>query len=244
MVSAVEFWVMKAVGFDFGETLIYYQGTPLSWKSLYPEALTFMARGCNYRATSACVDKASSISILEEYNTRLYPRITEVSSDVIIGKILESWGLSTAQHLGSATEHFFTFFQQQVAIYDDVLPVLEILKDRGLKTGILTDVPYGMKKEFVERDLSSVGILSHYLDVLLTSVDVGHRKPDPIGYIHLARKLGVKLDEMIYIGNEKKDIEGANAAGMHSALIARDGELHEWGQQHSIKSLHEIIQLI
>lgn len=240
----LQFEIMKAkaIGFDFGETLIYYRGTPLSWKSLYPDALTCVAHGCNYMATSECVNNASLI--LEEYNTRINPRTTEVSSDIIIGRVLESWGLSTSQHLNSATQHFFSFFQQQAAIYDDSLNVLKTLKRKDIKTGILTDVPYGMKKELVERDLDSVGILGHYIDMLLTSVDVGHRKPEPTGYIYLAQGLGVEPCEMIYVGNERKDIEGANAAGVYSVLIAREGQTHEWGQQKSIKSLHEVMQLI
>lgn len=234
--------MMKAIGFDFGETLIYYRGTPLSWKSLYPDALTFMARGCSYAATSECIGKASLI--LEEYNTRINSRIVEVGSDVIIGRVLESWGLPTSQHLNFATEHFFSFFQRQTAIYDDSLSVLETLKRKGVSTGILTDVPYGMKKEFVERDLNSVGILRHYIDVLLTSVDVGRRKPEPTGYVRLAHELGVEPCEMIYVGNERKDVEGANAAGVYSILISREGEPHQWGQRKSIKSLHEITQLL
>lgn len=239
---AIEFEVMKAIGFDFGETLIYYRGTPLSWKPLYPAALSVVARSCHYTASSACIDKASLI--LEEYNTRINPRTTEVSSDVIINRVLECWGLPASQHLNSATQNFFAFFQQQVAIYDDSLTVLKLLKRKGIKTGILTDVPYGMKKEFVEHDLRSVGILSHDIHVLLTSVDVGQRKPDPTGYIRLAHELGVEPGEMTYVGNEKKDIEGANEAGAYPVLIARDGEFHEWGQQQSIKSLHEITRLI
>jgi putative hydrolase of the HAD superfamily len=181
---------------------------------------------------------------LEEYNTRINPRTAEVSSDVIIGRVLESWGLSASQHLSVATERFFAFFQRQAAIYDDSLTVLETLKRKGISTGILTDVPYGMKKEFVERDLNSVGILNHYIDVLLTSVDVGHRKPEPMGYVRLAHELGVEPCEMIYVGNERKDIEGANAAGVYSILIAREDEPDKWGQQKSVKSLHEIMQLI
>lgn len=232
---------MKAIGFDLGETLIYYRDTPLSWKALYPEALSFMSSGCDYVPTSNCIEKASLI--LEEFNTRLNPRTTEVSSDLIIGKVLASWGLSTSHHLNSATQRFFSFFQQYAVIYEESLTVLETLKRRDIRIGILTDVPYGMESRLVERDLISVGIPGHLIDVLLTSVDVGHRKPDPSGYIRLAHELGVEPCEMIYVGNERKDIEGANAGGIYSVLLVREDDVPEWGQKQSIKSLQEIAQL-
>ena len=89
--------MLKAGGFDFGDTLIYYRGTPLGWKSLYPNALARVAQGCHYPASTQCLAKASLI--LEEYNTRINPRTAESDSDIIIGRILKSWGLPASRHL-------------------------------------------------------------------------------------------------------------------------------------------------
>lgn len=242
MPHAVKSSPMKAIGFDFGDTLIYYPGTPLSWKSLYPDALAAVASGCNYEVKNGCIEKASSI--LEAYNTRINPRSEEVVSDVIIGGILECWGVPHGVHLDNATETFFTFFQHQVALYDDARDALRLLKEKGLKIGILTDVPYGMKKEFVQRDLDAVGIDSDSIDILLTSVDVGYRKPHTAGFIQLASELGAKPHEMLFVGNEKKDVEGANAAGVYSVLICREEEGHQYGQRRSIESLREVVGLL
>ena len=111
------------------------------------------------------------------------------------------------------------------------------LRARGLKTGVLTDVPYGMDRRFVERDLAPVAA---HLDVALTSVEVGYRKPAPNGFLALDTELGVPPDLMLYVGNEPKDIQGANAADMVSVLLVREGERGDHGQKVTIHSLREL----
>ncbi len=36
----------RGVGFDLGETLIFYRDTPLNWAALYPDALRAAAGAC------------------------------------------------------------------------------------------------------------------------------------------------------------------------------------------------------
>ena len=59
---------------------------------------------------------------------------------------------------------------------------------------MLTDVPYGMDREFVLEDCRP--IIDH-IDVLLTSVDVGYRKPHVEGYMKLSALLGVSPSERL-----------------------------------------------
>jgi len=232
---------MKAVGFDLGDTLIFSKGIPLNWKSLYHDALSLAATACNCVISPERISNAAKI--LEEYNTRLNPRTVEVVSDEIIGRVLDSWGVSKSQYFDIATDSFFSFFQRQVAVYDDTVAVLRTLRQKGLKIGVLTDVPYGMKRALIQRNIDAVGI-STFIDVLFTSVDVGYRKPESIGYLKLASELRVGPEEMLFVGNEKKDIEGANRAGMYSVLLSRDGERHIWDQKRQIENLYELESII
>ena len=102
-----------------------------------------------------------------------------------------------------------------------------------MKIGFLTDVAYGMDDRFAFRDVASI---QHYFDVCLSSVDVGFRKPNENGYIMLSRGLGVESSQMMYVGDEEKDIIGANKFGAVSVLIDRTGEQLEFGQQYKIGS--------
>ena len=125
-------------------------------------------------------------------------------------------------------------------LYDDVLPVFSHFKNHGVKIGILTDMPYGMDKEFLEHDLRPI---SGYVDSVLTSVEVGFRKPNVQGYLELARRLGAEPQEMAYIGDEEKDIIGSNSSGMYSIFIDRNDSFAKYGQKRSIKRLTDLMDI-
>ena len=226
---------LRAIGFDLGETLVHYAGLPLNWQSLYPQALARVAEVCGHNVTKS--DTILGEQVLIQYNTRLHPRQEEVSAGRILGEVLAAWGLPTPLDMNSVENAFFGFFQQTYAVYSDTVPALQMLQRLEIKIGVLTDVPYGMAKRFVAQDLAP---LRSYVNVVLTSVEVGHRKPHPSGYLALASLLGVAPGEMIYVGNEEKDIAGAKAAGMTSILIDRDGNGANFGQGQTIASLEEL----
>jgi putative hydrolase of the HAD superfamily len=232
---------IQGIGFDLGETLIFYRDTLLSWASLYREALCDVAEHCGIVPTSA--QFATAEEILTRYNTRIVPRTREVPADEILSLILRSWSLDCTAHLAAATEAFFTFFQQHMCAYPDSVPILACLRERGIPIGILTDVPYGMPRAFVQRDLDGADI-SGLFDVLLTSVEVGVRKPEAAGYLALAARLGIAPDEMLYVGNEPKDVIGACRAGVIAALLDRTGASGSHGQQFTISTLTGINEIL
>lgn len=231
----------RAVCFDLGETLLFYQGVPLNWASLYNEALRAVAARSG--ASPKAEEMAVAQKILEHYNTRLTPRTNEVRAEEILGPILSSWGLRAPDFLDNAIEEFFKFFRQHLTAYPETISVLGSLRQRGIPIGVLTDVPYGMPRKFVERDLMDGGIFG-LVNVLLTSVDVGARKPEPAGYAALASRLKVAPDEMLYVGNEPKDVTGALRAGMSAALVDRDGKGGNYGQQFTIADLNPLLEIV
>ncbi|AET66207.1 putative HAD superfamily hydrolase [Desulfosporosinus orientis DSM 765] len=226
---------MRAVGFDLGETLIGYKGIPLSWKPLYRQALLGVAEVCECKVTEDMISRADFL--LSKYNTRLNPRIEEVSADVILGEILLDWGLPKLHYCEVAQEAFFSYFQRESFVHEDAVPILKYLKGKGVKIGVFTDVPYGMSKDFASRDIYS---FTQFVDVLLTSVEVGYRKPDARGFIELANKLEVNPFEMVFVGNEPKDIIGANEAGAIAVLIDREGHNQYFGEKVKITSLLDL----
>jgi len=229
--------LIKVVGFDLGETLIHYAGLPLNWQGLYGQALTRVAEACGHPITEA--DITLGEAILGRYNTRQHPRLHEVTADRVLGEVLAAWGLPVVVGMDQAEDAFFGFFQQAFAVYPDTLPALQALQSRWVRVGVLTDAPYGMPRRFVERDLAPIAAC---LDVALTSVEVGHRKPHPSGYLALAERLGVAPFDMAYVGNEEKDIVGANGAGMFSVLIDRTGGGAAFGQKRTITSLRKLAE--
>jgi len=237
----------RAVGFDLGETLMQYAGIPLNWQSLYRQALTRVWQACPTRTPLSDEVLSQSEAVLARYNTRLHPRTVEVSSRQIFTEVLACWQAAEFQGdephsvtIARAEDAFFGFFQQEYIVYDDTLAALCLLRESGLKIGVLTDTPYGMDRRLVERDLTPIAA---YIDVTLTSVEVGHRKPAPNGFLALATALDTPPHRMLYVGNEPKDIQGARAAGMRPILLAREtrdaaaATIPDYGQESTISSL-------
>lgn len=138
---------MKAIGFDLGRTLVGYENIPLSWESLYEDALKNVLVKCDLKADNNKI--AIGKEILSKYNTRINYRENEVNADLIFFEILDKWGVNRNKYLDTSKAAFFKYFQQNVMLYEDTILTLQKLKEKDFKIGILTDVPYGMSKEYV-----------------------------------------------------------------------------------------------
>lgn len=232
--------MFRAVGFDLGDTLIFYDGIPLNWAERYPAALATVAEACGISPNDD--ERAAAREILLRYNTRVNPRAEEVSAEEIFSLVLHAWKVDPAMHLARSIESFFSFFQEQMLPFPDALPVLRTLGAQGIRIGLLTDVPYGMPLAFVQRDLDRAG-LRETIDVLVTSTIAGRRKPDPAGFLELAKRLGAAPAAMLFVGNEPRDVIGANRAGLVSALLDRDRSGLDHGQRFTFSTLAEIDRL-
>jgi putative hydrolase of the HAD superfamily len=105
-------------------------------------------------------------------------------------------------------------------LYDDALPVLELLRERGLKIGLLSNS---------SRDLDD--FVAHHglnVDAVLTSHAHGKTKPHESIFHALLDQLGVGPGEAVMVGDTiEDDIEGARAVGMRAVLLDREGRYPE-----------------
>lgn len=226
---------IKAIGFDVGHTLIKYNN-PLNWQELYRPAIIQAAAAAGITLSEEMIPAA--IEILLKYNTRVNYREWEVTSDCIFNEILEKWDLQA--DLYTIKSGFYSFFNADAEPYPETMDTMAKLKQSGIKIGILTDVAYGMDNVF---SLQDIAMLSDFIDTAFTSVDVGYRKPNPAGYMKLLDALGVSPSEMMFIGDEEKDIIGANKLGMVSVLINRSSEKKDYGQDYTLQSLHGLFSI-
>jgi putative hydrolase of the HAD superfamily len=228
---------MKAIAFDLGDTLVEYEGVPLSWEAHYPEALGDLAAFLGLTPDSDQLDQACAV--LRRYNTRIHPREEEVSFAVILGELMKSLGATVEADEVACAMSFFRIFRQRLRCFPDARAAVDALRRKSLKVGIFTDVPYGMPSRLVLEDVSGAGLADSF-DVLMTSRDAGFRKPSIATLASLARMLDCSAHEMAYVGNERKDVEVALAFGCHSILINRGHHGSDWGQHRTIASLSEL----
>jgi putative hydrolase of the HAD superfamily len=228
---------IKAVAFDLGGTLIDYQGLPPSWAGYYEEAFDQVRSKLSLDLDKFQIEAA--ITALRKYNTRINPREIEYSSDYIFSEVTQTWKLSN-HSVNDIACCFYRFFQKRARVFQEAPTILASLHERKMKIGILTDSPPGIPDELVREAAAFPGCR---IDCLLTSPAVGVRKPDVGGYLRLTEELGTNTSECIFVGDEEKDILGANKAGMISILIDRNQQNRDYGQAYTINSLREILTL-
>jgi len=100
--------------------------------------------------------------------------------------------------------------------YDDVVPALQRLRARGLATGVISNWD-GRLQGILHR----MGLAAE-LDTVVSSADVGLRKPDPRIFELACDRLGVSTDEAAHVGDHHySDILGARAAGLQAVFVDR-----------------------
>jgi HAD superfamily hydrolase (TIGR01549 family) len=105
---------------------------------------------------------------------------------------------------------------ENFSLYEDALPVLDELRRREIKIGLVTNG---------QRDLDEF-VAHHGLDVdaMVGSRAHGKIKPHPSIFVAALNELGVSPRESVMVGDSyEDDIEGARALGMRAILLDRDG---------------------
>jgi putative hydrolase of the HAD superfamily len=230
--------MIKAVGFDYGNTLTS-SGMPLNWQQFHPEALT-----AALAATDSGInpDKlAAGEKILFKYNTRVNERDLEVTSDTVFTELFSAWGIADLSLLKPAKDAFYSFFFTKTEVYPETESVLKELKKQNIKIGLLSNTAYGADKEYL---IGSTPQINQYYDACLASTDVGFRKPHTAGFLQLLQAMQVQAGDCLFVGDEPVDVIGANKTGMISVLINRSGEKRDYGQKYTVSSLTEILELV
>jgi len=108
-------------------------------------------------------------------------------------------------------------------LFDDVLPTLEALTQRGIPLGILSN--FSTNLEIV---LRQVGI-HHYFRFFVVSAVAGVEKPDPRIFDLTVRAANQPREKIVYIGDSVyHDIDGAQRAGMNAILVDRSNRHPEF----------------
>ncbi len=125
------------------------------------------------------------------------------------------------------------------ALFDDVLPTLRTLKEKGLVLGLLTNLSQDMDAVF-----GNLG-LKPYLAFAVTPGEAGADKPLPPIFLLALERAGVKAPEAIHIGDQYNiDVAGARGAGIKAILLDRDDQYPEATDCPRIRTLPEVVNFI
>lgn len=89
--------------------------------------------------------------------------------------------------------------------------MLHSLRKRGLALAVVANWDISLHEHLAELDIAPL------VDTVVTSAEAGAAKPDPEIFLLALRRLGVRPERALHVGDEQVDEEGALAAGMQFA---------------------------
>jgi len=103
-----------------------------------------------------------------------------------------------------------------VCFFEGVRNTLAALKEQGYLLGIVTDTasPLYVKINWVER-----GEIGHFWDSIISSQELGVRKPDAKMYQAALQQLGLQAQEAVFVGHKPSELEGARAVGLKTVAF-------------------------
>ncbi len=122
-------------------------------------------------------------------------------------------------------------------LYPEVKEVLLELKRRRLKIGLISNA----YEEEIHLALEKVDLEKTTFDITVGVDTTKKVKPNPDVFKYALKKLDVKAEEAIFVGdNVEVDYKGAENAGLHALLIDRTEEQKQSGLR-TIMNLKEIL---
>ena len=111
--------------------------------------------------------------------------------------------------------------ENNVQFFEGVKETLLTLKEAGYLLGIVTDTanPLYAKLNWFER-----GGFGHVWDAITSSLDVGVRKPDPKIYCAALKQLGVAVEQAVFLGHKKSELDGARNIGLQTIAFNYDDD--------------------
>jgi len=103
--------------------------------------------------------------------------------------------------------------------HPEVLELAKELKKLGLKISVLSD-----SIEPHARAVRAAGLYEPFDQVFL-SHEIGLRKPKPETFQYALQQLGVEPDEVVFVDNDPKNVEGAIAVGINGIVYASIDQL-------------------
>jgi HAD superfamily hydrolase (TIGR01509 family) len=192
---------IRGVVFDLDDTLMSQKrwilrklrGLYLEFKRRLPDQKTFLFR---------------AMTILEEGNRAKLIDVLcdDFALDADLGREL----------IGA----YRAFCPAEGEVYPEVRPLLDEMKRRGYRLGILTNNPPASQRQKIQACR-----LQDCFDAIVYAVEINAEKPAKEGFQQVAGRLTAAPEELVMVGdNFCDDIDGAlNAGYRHGFLVARSG---------------------
>ncbi|MFQ4143586.1 HAD family hydrolase [Chlorogloeopsis sp. ULAP02] len=213
--------MIKAILFDLDGTLLDRETSLKQFVSTQYDRFDFALHG---------IPKDNYISRFIELDCRGYVWKDKVYQSLVSEFSIEklSW-----QDLLRDYEHQFIF---SCVPFPHLQTTLEALKQAGYLLGIITNG----REKFQQNSIQGLGI-ENYFEAILISESEGVRKPEAEIFSRALRKLGVKAEQSVFVGDHPKvDVLGAKNIGMKT-IWKRDSY---WGYSAEADEIIEDLSML
>ena len=231
--------MIKAVFFDFFNTLAYYQPPR---EQVYLDVCAEHGIYVEEKALAKSLPLADTFWRDENRHNLIDKRTEEGKlafwTEYVI-RVVKEAGAAIGRDLAGKILARMKQTKWEFKAFHDIINTLQILKERGLLLGLISNAGQDMQKTYKELGLQP------YLDYYVTSHEVGYDKPQPEIFQAALQKANIKPAEAIYIGDQYElDIIGARGVGMAAILIDRKNWFPDIMDCPRIQSLDEIIKYL
>jgi len=166
----------------------------------------------------------------EKYRLIRYEELVEITNSVWIADALNCLGFKTSPHdarVKTAVNVFFEDYLSSLELNPCARQMLVRLSNQ-YKLGLISNFTYAPVIYAALRRLS----VNNFFSAVLVSENVGWRKPNRKIFQEALRRLNVKAEETVYVGDSPaEDIGGGAAVGMRTVFVP--------SQFYTLEDLHE-----
>jgi len=126
--------------------------------------------------------------------------------------------------------------------FEDVLPALRALQERGIRTAILSNGTPTM----LQAGIDNTG-LTNIIHPVISVDDIGIFKPSPSVYAHAVQQMQLPIDSFYFVSSNSWDIAGAGQYGLQTIWLNRSqqpAEVLPPTPKHIIHSMMELVDYI
>lgn len=236
---------IKAVIFDFIGTLTELSGYSLeNAENKLFRSLAANGYNVNRESFFEAYKKAH-----QKYSEIRYRQLVEVTNAVWISEALNNLGYATTpqnERIKTAVNVFFEDYLNGLKLRSFAKSTLQKLS-QNYKLGLVSNFTY---TPIIYAGLRKLNI-NDFFSAVLVSEEIGWRKPDPKIFQEALKRLHVKVDNVVYVGDSPlEDIEGAKNVGMKTVFIqsqfytVKDIQKASHQPDYVVKNLHEFFHLL
>jgi 2-phosphoglycolate phosphatase len=149
---------------------------------------------------------------------------------------------------GALRDIFLDYYARNICVhtqlFGDTAELVAELEQRGIKWGIVTNKPH----RFTVPLMQALGYADRAA-CLISGDTCAHGKPHPEPMLKACEIIGVSPAQCLYLGDDLRDMQAANAAGMRGIIanygyLSGDASVKNWNAHASVNKPTELLDLI